>query len=500
MTRSLVALEPFDLGGQRYLPVPTRRRPSSRSRARRAETSSTFLSDPAARALHALPRATPRWTSRSKRASITTPPRCARGAAERVRRRRDGRSLSLGARRRGGALARTDPLPARLRRPLPGLWQGPERGASRARGEARRSSLGRPREPSRPPLTRLAADQSPAPSSYARSRSSWSHSGHRIIAAASSSRPTWETNSACLQRARAPRSAGSSEPHCEHSAPTRTSLTICEGCHEIAAPKHARPTGCGAGCATLGSRSWPSPRGRRRSLAATSGGHSTRIEAPRVNTCPTAGSRSSRIASARRARRTGDARSSRSARPPPRSVSRFGVAVDALGGDRAPDEIVAGALDAASPSIVPVLFGPADLDTGGLEHVVDRRDRRDAREAGRGGPRQAGVVARPGGSRCRATARPTWSSRPGTPAPCSPPRCSTSGAAGRPPARDRRRDPCAPWPDRADRRRRERRRSTRAPPPVRPHGLGLRRGDPRPGAPRRCGSSRSARRRRRETN
>jgi glycerol-3-phosphate acyltransferase PlsX len=46
------------------------------------------------------------------------------------------------------------------------------------------------------------------------------------------------------------------------------------------------------------------------------------------------------------------------------------VAVDALGGDRAPEEVVAGALEAASPSIHPVLFGPAELDTAGLEHVV----------------------------------------------------------------------------------------------------------------------------------
>jgi glycerol-3-phosphate acyltransferase PlsX len=45
------------------------------------------------------------------------------------------------------------------------------------------------------------------------------------------------------------------------------------------------------------------------------------------------------------------------------------VAVDAMGGDRAPDEIVAGALEAASPSIAPVLFGPAGLDTHGLELV-----------------------------------------------------------------------------------------------------------------------------------
>jgi glycerol-3-phosphate acyltransferase PlsX len=46
------------------------------------------------------------------------------------------------------------------------------------------------------------------------------------------------------------------------------------------------------------------------------------------------------------------------------------VAVDALGGDHAPTEIVAGAREAASEAIVPVLFGPAELDTGGLEHVV----------------------------------------------------------------------------------------------------------------------------------
>ncbi len=45
------------------------------------------------------------------------------------------------------------------------------------------------------------------------------------------------------------------------------------------------------------------------------------------------------------------------------------VAVDALGSDRGPDEIVAGALDAADVGIVPVVFGPRDLDTHGLEHV-----------------------------------------------------------------------------------------------------------------------------------
>src|SRR5437879_13667376 len=45
------------------------------------------------------------------------------------------------------------------------------------------------------------------------------------------------------------------------------------------------------------------------------------------------------------------------------------IAVDALGGDRAPEEVVAGALEAAIEGIEPILFGPAGLDTGGLELV-----------------------------------------------------------------------------------------------------------------------------------
>ena len=48
------------------------------------------------------------------------------------------------------------------------------------------------------------------------------------------------------------------------------------------------------------------------------------------------------------------------------------VAVDAMGGDRAPEEIVSGALAAASPDVVPVLYGPRDVLeplAGGLEIV-----------------------------------------------------------------------------------------------------------------------------------
>jgi phosphate acyltransferase len=45
------------------------------------------------------------------------------------------------------------------------------------------------------------------------------------------------------------------------------------------------------------------------------------------------------------------------------------IAVDALGGDRAPEEVVAGALAAASSQVTPVLVGPPGLDTAGLELI-----------------------------------------------------------------------------------------------------------------------------------
>lgn len=43
------------------------------------------------------------------------------------------------------------------------------------------------------------------------------------------------------------------------------------------------------------------------------------------------------------------------------------IAVDAMGSDRGPAEIVAGALEAASDTILPVLFGSAGIDARGLE-------------------------------------------------------------------------------------------------------------------------------------
>jgi len=45
------------------------------------------------------------------------------------------------------------------------------------------------------------------------------------------------------------------------------------------------------------------------------------------------------------------------------------VAVDGLGGDRAPEEVVAGAASAASEAIQPIVFGPAGLETHDLPLV-----------------------------------------------------------------------------------------------------------------------------------
>jgi glycerol-3-phosphate acyltransferase PlsX len=41
-----------------------------------------------------------------------------------------------------------------------------------------------------------------------------------------------------------------------------------------------------------------------------------------------------------------------------------------MGGDRGPQEVVTGALEAAGDGIVPILYGPTSLDTRGLEHLV----------------------------------------------------------------------------------------------------------------------------------
>jgi phosphate acyltransferase len=72
------------------------------------------------------------------------------------------------------------------------------------------------------------------------------------------------------------------------------------------------------------------------------------------------------------------------------------VAVDAMGGDRGPDEIVAGALAAASAEIVPVIVGLKGLETHGLDFVeatdVIAMDEKPT-EAVRGKPTSSLVVA-----------------------------------------------------------------------------------------------------------
>jgi glycerol-3-phosphate acyltransferase PlsX len=45
------------------------------------------------------------------------------------------------------------------------------------------------------------------------------------------------------------------------------------------------------------------------------------------------------------------------------------VAIDAMGGDRAPEEVVAGAIEAAADGIEPILYGPKGLDTGDVPLV-----------------------------------------------------------------------------------------------------------------------------------
>jgi len=46
------------------------------------------------------------------------------------------------------------------------------------------------------------------------------------------------------------------------------------------------------------------------------------------------------------------------------------VAVDAMGGDRGPEAALGGALAARTDGIEPIVFGSAELDTGGLAHVT----------------------------------------------------------------------------------------------------------------------------------
>ena len=96
-----------------------------------------------ARPVLPLPRATPTSTqSVDAREYQATNPGDDEELALAVHRRRHARPLSVGARRARARAARQDPARARLRRPLPGLRQGPERRAAHARRARRRPALG----------------------------------------------------------------------------------------------------------------------------------------------------------------------------------------------------------------------------------------------------------------------------------------------------------------------------------------------------------------------
>ena len=72
------------------------------------------------------------------------------------------------------------------------------------------------------------------------------------------------------------------------------------------------------------------------------------------------------------------------------------IAVDAMGGDRGPAEVVAGALEAAGDGLTPILYGSAGIDPKGLElretHGVVEMDDKPA-EAVRGKPDSSLVSA-----------------------------------------------------------------------------------------------------------
>ena len=93
-----------------------------------------------------------------------------------------------------------------------------------------------------------------------------------------------------------------------------------------------------------------------------------------------------------------------------------------MGGDRAPEEVVAGALEARGATTSSRSSSARRRSTPrGLELVETTRADRDGREARRGRPREAEQLARRGVPRGRRRATPTPSSRRGTRARCSPP-------------------------------------------------------------------------------
>ena len=132
-----VELPPFEFGGQRYLPVPEQ--VAAELVVTRAMTGTVFtlaftarLHGPCYRCLGDAVLDVP---IHAREYQATSPDD--EELTDALRRRRRARRLGLGPRRGRARAARQDPLPARLRRPLPGLRQEPER---RSRTSTRRST------------------------------------------------------------------------------------------------------------------------------------------------------------------------------------------------------------------------------------------------------------------------------------------------------------------------------------------------------------------------
>ena len=148
-----IELEPFELGGQRYLPVPGT--VPAELTVTRASTGTVFelrfdarLHGPCFRCLEDAVLDVPVSAREYQAASP--------GDDEELRTiyldERQARPLGLGARRGRARAAGQDPLQARLRRPLPGLRQEPERRAARARRARAGLALGRARRAQREAL------------------------------------------------------------------------------------------------------------------------------------------------------------------------------------------------------------------------------------------------------------------------------------------------------------------------------------------------------------
>ena len=165
---------------------------------------------------------------------------------------------------------------------------------------------------------------------------------------------------------------------------------------------------------------------------------------------------------------------------PEDALATLPVAVDAMGGDKAPGEIVAGARRAAERARHRGRAGraararwatPAASSSCPAAEVIGMDD-----DPGQRGAPQEGLLAGAGGRGRCATARPWPWSRPATPGrPWPRPCCAWAGCpAWSGPPSPRRMPRLGPHPDRAARRRGQRRVHARHAGAVRPDGRGLR--------------------------